>query len=107
VNYRILIDPRAARQLESLPKAVVENLDRAILSLPTMPRPPGQSGSKEGYTKAGESGSEATAFCIRSMTTLAKGASLTSAIDAKFTAELSFCFPCIRRTFSHNGDRRS
>ena len=41
MNYRIFIDPRAARQLESLPKAVVENLDRAILSLAAMPRPAG------------------------------------------------------------------
>ena len=41
MNYRILIDSRAARQFESLPKSVVERLDRAILSLAAMPRPPG------------------------------------------------------------------
>ena len=41
MNYRILIDPRAARQLESFPKDLVERLDRAILSLAAIPRPPG------------------------------------------------------------------
>ena len=41
MSYRVLIDPRAARKLESLPKAVVERLDRAILSLATIPRPAG------------------------------------------------------------------
>ncbi len=41
MSYRILIDPRAARQLESLPKTVIERLDRVILSLASIPRPPG------------------------------------------------------------------
>jgi len=41
VNYRILIDPRAARQLESLPKTAIDRLDRAIVSLGAIPRPPG------------------------------------------------------------------
>ena len=41
MNYRILIDPRAARQLGALPKAVVERLDTAILALASNPRPPG------------------------------------------------------------------
>ena len=41
MSYRVLIDPRAARQLESLPKPIVERLDRAILSLVSNPRPPG------------------------------------------------------------------
>ena len=41
MNYRVLIDPRAARELESLPKAVVERPDKAILSLGSNPRPPG------------------------------------------------------------------
>jgi len=41
VSYRVLIDPRAARQLESVPKATVERLDKAILSLASSPRPPG------------------------------------------------------------------
>lgn len=41
MNYRIRIDSRAARQLESLPKAVVERLDKVILSLAAVPRPPG------------------------------------------------------------------
>ena len=41
MNYRIRIDSRAAQQLESLPKAIVERLDKAILSLAAIPRPPG------------------------------------------------------------------
>lgn len=39
--YRVLIDPRAARQLGFLPKSVIEKLDKAILSLGSIPRPPG------------------------------------------------------------------
>jgi mRNA interferase RelE/StbE len=41
VNYRVLIDPRAAKQLESLPKAVIERLDKAIVDLAGTPRPAG------------------------------------------------------------------
>ncbi|MGD1101328.1 MAG: type II toxin-antitoxin system RelE/ParE family toxin [Terriglobia bacterium] len=41
MSYRVLIDPRAARRLESFPKSVIERLDKAILSLASMPRPPG------------------------------------------------------------------
>jgi mRNA interferase RelE/StbE len=41
VSDRLLIGPDAAKQLESLPKAIIERLDRAILSLASSPRPPG------------------------------------------------------------------
>ncbi len=41
MNYRILIDTRAAKQLESLPKDIVQRVDKAILGLASDPRPPG------------------------------------------------------------------
>ena len=41
MTYRVLIDTRAARELEALPKPVVARLDTVILSLMTNPRPPG------------------------------------------------------------------
>ncbi len=41
MNYRILIDTRAAKQLESLPKNIVQRVDKAILDLASDPRPPG------------------------------------------------------------------
>jgi mRNA interferase RelE/StbE len=41
VNYRVLIDARAARQLESLPAEIVRRLDEAIQRLVGSPRPPG------------------------------------------------------------------
>ncbi len=41
MSYRVLIDSRAARRLESLPKVIVERLDKAILSLASNPRRPG------------------------------------------------------------------
>ncbi|MBZ5546291.1 MAG: type II toxin-antitoxin system RelE/ParE family toxin [Acidobacteriia bacterium] len=41
MTYRVLIDPRAARELEALPKPVVTRIDAFILSLATNPRPPG------------------------------------------------------------------
>ena len=41
MSYRLLIDPRADRQLESLPKTVVQRIDKAILTLAGNARPPG------------------------------------------------------------------
>ncbi len=41
MSYRVLIDARAATQLEKLPRAVVQKIDEAILSLSANPRPPG------------------------------------------------------------------
>jgi mRNA interferase RelE/StbE len=41
VKLKITIDPRAARELESLPKPIVQKIDKAILSLGENPRPPG------------------------------------------------------------------
>ena len=41
MSYRVLIDPRAARQLASFPNSVIERLDNAIQSLASTPRPPG------------------------------------------------------------------
>ncbi|MBZ5565828.1 MAG: type II toxin-antitoxin system RelE/ParE family toxin [Acidobacteriia bacterium] len=41
MNYRVLIDARAAKQLESLPKEIVQRVDKAILGLASSPRPPG------------------------------------------------------------------
>jgi mRNA interferase RelE/StbE len=41
VTYRVLIDARAARELEGLPKSVVTKIDAVILSLATNPRPAG------------------------------------------------------------------
>ena len=41
MTYRILIDPRAAKQLESLPKSLVPRIDRALLALREKPRPVG------------------------------------------------------------------
>ena len=41
MSFRVLIDARAARQLASLPKAIVQRIDEAILSLASNPRPPG------------------------------------------------------------------
>ena len=40
MSYRILIDPRAGRHLESLPKVFVPKIDEAILALAENPRPP-------------------------------------------------------------------
>jgi mRNA interferase RelE/StbE len=41
VKFRITIDSRAARELESLPAPIVRKIDKAILSLGENPRPPG------------------------------------------------------------------
>ncbi len=41
MNYRILIDARAAKQLESLPKNIIQRIDNAILGLGSDPRPSG------------------------------------------------------------------
>lgn len=41
MSFRVLIDARAARQLASLPKAIVQRIDEVILSLASNPRPPG------------------------------------------------------------------
>lgn len=41
MTYRVLIDTRAARELEALPKVIVTRLDAAILSMAANPRPPG------------------------------------------------------------------
>lgn len=46
MSYRILIDPRAGRQLESLSEAIIPRIDEAILALAENPRPHG--GSDEG-----------------------------------------------------------
>ena len=41
MTYRVLIDPRAAKQLESLPKSLVPRIDRTLLALRENPRPVG------------------------------------------------------------------
>lgn len=41
MSYRVLIASRAARQLEKLPKSIVERIDQAIVGLAGQPRPPG------------------------------------------------------------------
>jgi mRNA interferase RelE/StbE len=41
VSFRILIDTRAAKKLEKLPKPVIRKIDNAITSLSENPRPPG------------------------------------------------------------------
>ena len=41
MSYRVLIDPRAGRQLESLPKAIISIINEAILALAENSRPPG------------------------------------------------------------------
>jgi mRNA interferase RelE/StbE len=41
VTYRILIDARAAKQLEKLPKSIAERIDAAIAALSERPRPSG------------------------------------------------------------------
>lgn len=41
MTYRILIDPRAAKHLESLPKPLIARIDGAVLALAENPRPVG------------------------------------------------------------------
>lgn len=41
MSYRVLVDSRAARELESLPKSAIQRIDRAILDLAENPRPAG------------------------------------------------------------------
>ena len=41
MNYRVLIDARAVKQLQKLPKSVVERIDAAIAALSENPRPTG------------------------------------------------------------------
>ena len=41
MTYRVLIDQRAARQLESLPKSRAQRIDQVIAGLAVSPRPPG------------------------------------------------------------------
>jgi len=41
VSFRVLIDVRAAKQLESLPKPIIQKIDEAILALASDPHPPG------------------------------------------------------------------
>jgi len=53
VKLKITMDPRAARELESLPESIVQKIDKAILSLGENPRPPGvkrlRGKSKDGW----------------------------------------------------------
>ena len=41
MKYTVLIDARAAKQLEKLPKSTVERIDAAIAALSDAPRPTG------------------------------------------------------------------
>jgi len=41
VNFRVLIDARAAKRLEKFPKPIIQKIDGAILSLSASPRPSG------------------------------------------------------------------
>jgi mRNA interferase RelE/StbE len=41
VSVRVLIDARAAKKLEKLPKPIIQKIDNAIVSLSENPRPPG------------------------------------------------------------------
>jgi mRNA interferase RelE/StbE len=41
VSYRVLLDARAAKQLESLPEPIVQTIDQAILTLASNARPAG------------------------------------------------------------------
>ena len=41
MTYRILIDTRAAKQLEKLPNSAVERIDAVIAGLAAAPRPRG------------------------------------------------------------------
>jgi len=41
VSFRVLIDARAAKRLEKLPKPIIRKIDAAILSLSASPRPAG------------------------------------------------------------------
>ena len=41
MSFRVLIDARAAKKLEKLPKGIVQKIDRAIVSLSENPRPVG------------------------------------------------------------------
>ncbi|HUU15129.1 MAG TPA: type II toxin-antitoxin system RelE/ParE family toxin [Terriglobia bacterium] len=41
MSYRVLIDSRAAGELESLPKSAIQRIDQAILNLAENPRPTG------------------------------------------------------------------
>jgi len=41
VTYTVLIDRRAVRVLESLPKPIVQRIDKAVTSLANKPRPVG------------------------------------------------------------------
>jgi mRNA interferase RelE/StbE len=41
VSFRVLIDARAAKKLEKLPKPIIQKIDCAIVSLSENARPPG------------------------------------------------------------------
>ena len=41
MSYRILVDSRAAKELERLPKPIVGKIDQIIAALADQPRPPG------------------------------------------------------------------
>jgi mRNA interferase RelE/StbE len=41
VSFRVLIDARAAKKLERLPKSIIQKVDNAIVSLSENARPPG------------------------------------------------------------------
>jgi mRNA interferase RelE/StbE len=41
VSFRILIEARAAKKPEKLPKPIVQKIDKATVSLSENPRPPG------------------------------------------------------------------
>lgn len=41
MSYKILVDSRAAKDLEGLPKRIVGRIDQAIATLADQPRPPG------------------------------------------------------------------
>ena len=41
MSYRVLVDSRAARNLQKLPKDAVERIDKVIAQLSEDPRPPG------------------------------------------------------------------
>ena len=41
MSFHVLIDGHAAKKLAKLPKAIIQKIDDAILSLSVNPRPPG------------------------------------------------------------------
>ena len=41
MSFRVLIDARAAKKLEKLPKPIIQKIDIAIVALSENPRPPG------------------------------------------------------------------